>query len=111
MALVKMSNLLGQSIRVPRGAVKSYQGLGFKEDGVEASATEVMDKVDENGEDDKDLTEDEMFVMELEKKPLAQWNKDEVKSYAAIRGVDLAGTKNAQEAKERIKAYIDSLAE
>jgi len=29
MAFVKMSNLLGVTIKVPHGAVKAYQSLGF----------------------------------------------------------------------------------
>ena len=57
------------------------------------------------------MTEDEQFVQELEKKPLSQWNKDEVKKYATICSVDISGTKNAKEAKERIKAFIDEKAE
>ena len=110
MAFVKMSNLLGRTIEVPRGAVKAYQGLGFVVD--ETVATEVVEEVhnEDNGGEDT-LTEDEIFVQELEKKPLSQWNKDEVKQYATICGVDISGTKNAQEAKERIKAFIDNKAE
>ena len=111
MAFVKMSNLLGRTIEVPHGAVKAYQNLGFVVDG--AVATEVVDEVhdEDNGGEDTNLTEDEIFVQELEKKPLSQWNKDEVKQYATICGVDISGTKNAQEAKERIKAFIDDKAE
>lgn len=111
MAFVKMSNLLGKTIEVPRGAVKAYQGLGFAVD--ETVATEVAEKVHDetNGDEEPHLTEDELFVEELEKKPLSQWNKDEVKKYAGICGVDISGTKNAQEAKERIKAFIDDKAE
>lgn len=105
MAFVKMSNLVGKTIEVPRGAVKAYQGLGFTVD--ETVATEVVEEV--HNEDNGD--EDEQFVQELEKKPLSQWNKDEVKQYAAICGVDISGTKNAQEAKERIKAFMDDKAE
>lgn len=110
MAFVKMSNLLGKTIEVPRGAVKAYQSLGFKAD--ETVATEVVEtKEDVTGDESAPLTEDEQFVQELEKKPLSQWNKEEVKQYASICGVDISGTKNAQEAKERIKAFIDEKAE
>lgn len=48
-------------------------------------------------------TADEMFVEELQEKPISQWNKDEVKRYAAINDINLAGTKNVNEAKEVIK--------
>lgn len=114
MAFVKMSNLLGKTIEVPHGAVRAYQGLGFTVDG--KVATEVAkakgnkaEKVVAEVEDT--MTEDERFVHELEKKPLSQWNKDEVKRYATICNIDISGTKNAQEAKERIKTYIDEKAE
>lgn len=106
-----MSNLLGKTIEVPRGAVKAYQGLGFTVD--ETVAIEVAKEVhnEDNGDEGTHLTEDEQFVQELEKKPLSQWNKEEVKQYAAICGVDISGTKNVQEAKERIKAFMDDKVE
>ena len=39
-------------------------------------------------------------------KPIAQWNKAEVKGFAAAKGISLAGTKTIDEAKERIKESI-----
>lgn len=110
MAFVKMSNLLGKTIEVPHGAIRAYQGLGFVVDGT--VTTEVVEvHEDAVADDEVEMTEDEHFVRELEKKPLSQWNKDEVKRYATICNVDISGTKNAQEAKERIKAFIDEKAE
>ena len=52
-------------------------------------------------------TEDEIFVEEILEKPISQWNKDEVKRFAAIKEIDISGTKNAIEAKEIIKSFID----
>lgn len=52
-------------------------------------------------------SEDEIFVEEILEKPISQWNKDEVKRFAAIKEVDISGTKNANEAKEIIKSFID----
>lgn len=43
---------------------------------------------------------------ELVEKPLSQWNKVEVKTFAEAKGIDLAGTKNVNEAKDRIKTYL-----
>lgn len=111
MAFVKMSNLLGQTINVPRGAVKAYQGLGFNIDGTVATEVEEVHKEDIVTGDEVELTEDEQFVRELEKRPISQWNKEEVKKYATICGVDTSGAKNVQEAKERVKAFIDAKAE
>lgn len=111
MAFVKMSNLLGKTIEVPRGAVKAYQNLGFAVDEPKRVAKVAKVKEEATVETDDSLTEDETFVAGVEKKPVSQWSKEEVKRYATICGVDISGTKNAQEAKERIKAFIDSKVE
>lgn len=52
-------------------------------------------------------TEDDIFVEEILEKPISQWNKEEVKRFAAIKEIDISGTKNANEAKEIIKSFID----
>ena len=52
-------------------------------------------------------SEDELFVESIIEKPVSQWNKDEVKRFAAIKGIDLTGTKNAGEAKEIIKTFLE----
>lgn len=52
-------------------------------------------------------TEDEKFLEEIVEKPISQWNKEEVKRYAELNDIDLSGVKNANEAKERIKDFLD----
>ena len=52
-------------------------------------------------------TEDEIFVEEILEKPISQWNKEEVKRFAAINKIDISGTKNANEAKRIIKSFIN----
>lgn len=52
-------------------------------------------------------TEEEKFIDEIIDKPVSQWNKDEVKRFASIKGIDITGTKNAGEAKEIIKQYLE----
>lgn len=54
-----------------------------------------------------DKTEDELFVESVIEKPISQWNKDEVKRFAAIKEIDITGTKNANEAKEIIKGFLE----
>ena len=51
--------------------------------------------------------EDEVFIDEIIEKPLSQWNKDEVKKFAALKGIDISGTKNAGEAQELIKTFLE----
>lgn len=66
---------------------------------------------------DKDFTKEEVkeenteddFVNELLEKPISQWNKEEIKKFAAIKNIDITGTKNAQQAKEIIKVYLEDI--
>lgn len=118
MAFVKMRNLYGKTVKIPASAAKSYRNLGFyPEDEFDENAAQIDDEVDtavETGEDTNagttdetpEKSEDEIFVETISKKPLASWNKDEVKRYAAIYNIDITGTKSANEAKERIKAFM-----
>lgn len=53
-------------------------------------------------------TEEEKFLDEIIEKPISQWNKDEVKRFAALKEIDITGTKNANEAKEIIKSFIEA---
>lgn len=52
-------------------------------------------------------TEDELFAESIIEKPISQWNKEEIKRFAAIKNVDIAGVKSGDEAKERIKAFLE----
>lgn len=54
---------------------------------------------------------DEKFLEEIEEKPLSQWSKDEVKKFAALKDIDLSGTKNINEAKALIKDFMEANAE
>lgn len=44
---------------------------------------------------------------DLTKKPLHKWSKDEVKNFAFKNKIDLAGTKNVNEAKDRIRNFLE----
>lgn len=78
---------------------QGYQIIGDKKEQEEFAP--------EGAPEDEEKTADEIFVEELEKKPISQWGKDEVKRYAAIKGIDLVGTKNVNEAKEVIKKAMN----
>lgn len=54
---------------------------------------------------------DEKFLEEVEEKPLSQWSKEEVKKFAALKGIDFSGTKNINEAKALIKDFMEANAE
>lgn len=90
---------------VTRGAfdgIYSRQGYTIvNEKVVEGAKTPETPKVPEK-------TEDEIFVEEILEKPISQWNKEEVKRFAAIKEIDITGTKNANEAKEIIKSFLEA---
>lgn len=44
----------------------------------------------------------------LLEKPIGQWSNNEVKKFAEAKGIDITGTKNAREAKARIKKFFES---
>lgn len=100
--MVKITNGI-VTFEVTRGAydgIYSYQG--FK-------PVDEVKKAEEKvaaGEGVDNRTDDEKFADELVEKPISQWNKEEVKRFAAIRGIDISGTKNANEAKEIIKQFL-----
>lgn len=52
-------------------------------------------------------TDDELFLESIQEKPVSQWNKDEVKRFAVLNEIDISGTKNAGEAKELIKKFLE----
>lgn len=101
--MVKITN--GVNVfEVTSGAFESvYRHQGYQ---VVAKKKE-QDFVGNNEENQK--TADELFIDELQEKPISQWNKDEVKRYAAIKDIDLAGTKNINDAKDLIKQSMDEV--
>lgn len=97
--MVKITN--GKVIfEVTRGA---FDGI-YSRQGFTIIGKEIPDS-EESVEPTK--SEDEIFVEEILEKPVSQWNKDEVKRFATIKEIDIAGTKNAGEAKEIIKAFLE----
>lgn len=99
--MVKITN--GVNVfEVTRGAfdgIYSRQGYKLVDEKAGTKASEVS-KAPKKSEDD-------IFVEEIIEKPISQWNKEEVKRFAAIKGINISGTKNANEAKEIIKSFID----
>ena len=99
--MVKITN--GVNVfEVTRGAfdgIYSRQGYRLVDEKAEAKAPEAPTAPEK--------AEDDIFVEEILEKPISQWNKEEVKRFAAIKEIDISGTKNANEAKEIIKSFID----
>lgn len=121
MAMVKISNGEVTQI-VSRGAFDTqYKRLGFQivEDNKVAEVQKEVKKVAEEKKPESQVPDDDDFdadaadddteddFEELLEKPISQWNKTEVKDFAAAKCIDIHGTKNANEAKEIIKKYLD----
>lgn len=97
--MVKITN--GVNVfEVTRGAfdgIYSRQGYHVIEEHIETQHEEIPEK-----------TEDELFIEEIVEKPVSQWNKEEVKRFAALNNIDITGTKNVGEAKELIKEFLEN---
>lgn len=97
--MVKITN--GANVfEVTRGAfdgIYSRQGYHVIEERVEAQHEEIPEK-----------NEDELFIEEIVEKPVSQWNKEEVKRFAALNDIDITGTKNVGEAKGLIKEFLEN---
>jgi len=87
-------------IEVTNGAFETvYKGQGYHK---VVEQTVVSAPVKDEGQDAGEADR----IAELEEKPVSQWSKAEVKEYAEAKGIDLSGTKNVNEAKDRIKAAM-----
>lgn len=86
---------------VTKGA---YEDI-FKRQGFKPVKEEKEDKKETVEETKK--TDEETYIEELMEKPISQWNKEEVKTYASLKNVDISNTKNIGEARNIIKQSID----
>lgn len=115
--MVKITN--GVNVfEVSRGA---YDGIfsrqGFKlVDNINTNE-EVVNASDVKSESSSDIVEEEEteeevndakpdWLKELMEKPIANWNKEEIKKYAYEFDIDISDTKNANEARKIIRENI-----
>lgn len=98
--MVKITDFVN-TFEVTQGA---YDDI-FKKQGFELVEEEKEDKKETAEETKK--TNEEAYIEELMEKPISQWNKEEVKTYASLKNVDISNTKNIGEARNIIKQSID----
>lgn len=98
--MVDITNLVN-TYSVTKGA---YEDI-FKRQGFRPVEKEKEDKKETVEETKK--TNEEAYIEELMEKPISQWNKEEVKTYASLKNVDISNTKNIGEARNIIKQSID----
>lgn len=86
---------------VTKGAYEDiFKRQGFKP--VEEEKENKKETVEETKK-----TDEEAYIEELMEKPISQWNKGEVKTYASLKNIDISNTKNIGEARNIIKQSID----
>lgn len=83
---------------VTKGAFETV----FKNQGWQIVNKNVIEPVLEQ----KVLTEDEKFEIEVVEKPIASWSKEELKRFADLKGISLEGVHSTNEVREIIKNYI-----
>lgn len=98
--MIDITNLVN-TYSVTKGA---YEDI-FKKQGFKPIEEEKEDKKETVEETKK--TNEEAYIEELMEKPISQWNKEEVKTYASLKNVDISNTKNIGEARNIIKQSID----
>lgn len=71
--------------------------------------TPVEDNSEVESEEQADAyaPEEKDEIDSLLEKPIGQWSNDEVKAFAEAKGIDITGTKNAKEAKGRIRKFLE----
>lgn len=71
--------------------------------------TPVEDNSEVESEEQADayVPEEKDEIDSLLEKPIGQWSNDEVKAFAEAKGIDITGTKNAKEAKGRIRKFLE----
>lgn len=101
--MVKITNGIN-TFEVPLGA---YRGI-FQKQGYNLipEASGVSRPNSESSGKEIETEQDDTKLQELLEKPISQWNKREVKEFALVNDIDLAGTKSIDEAKARIKERI-----
>lgn len=102
--MVKITN--GVNVfEVTRGA---FDGIYSRQGYTLMNEKKAKAKKENESELTPEKTDDEKFLEEIVEKPISQWNKEEVKRFAALKEIDISGTKNANEAKDIIKSFLEA---
>ena len=81
---------------------------GNKNGNEDVDGDNVSNTTGNTGVNGNEKSDDDKYCEEILEKPIAQWSKEEIKKFAEIKEIDITGTKNAGEARDRIKAYLEA---
>lgn len=104
--MVKITNGINV-FDVPSGAAKAYEASGYHViTDSETGKVIIEDEVVEDVEDvANDANDDDRFIEEIMEKPVSQWNGEEIRRYASIKGIDLTGVRTTKQARSAVIAY------
>lgn len=106
--MVRMFNGI-KTIEIPEGAVNIYKNMGFWVDDEENSGDVVLE---ENAQEpqtspDSDTNSGNDEFAELLSKPISQWDQEEVKEFAAAKGIDVSSATSLKQARAIVKKAIE----
>ena len=92
---------IADDVKTPVTPVETPIGEEVETPDEDNSESESEEQTDVSAPDEKDE------IDSLLEKPIGQWSNDEVKAFAEAKGIDITGTKNAKEAKGRIRKFLE----
>lgn len=108
--MVKITNGIN-TYEVPRGAARVYEACGYHivdDENVDDAVlmTAEAEAYDDGVSDEEVEDADDKFVEEVMEKPVSQWTNEEIKRFAVIKGINLAGVKNTKQARGAVIAFL-----
>lgn len=96
-----------RTLEVTNGAYNGiYRSLGYKPVAHDTDA-KIMAVDTVNNDDKLKMDDDKAAIDELMEKPVSMWSADEIKQYANYYDISLKGTKNADDARGRVKQHLE----
>ena len=92
---------IADEVKTPVTPVETPTGEEVETLDEDNSESESEEQADVSAPDEKDE------IDSLLEKPIGQWSNDEVKAFAEAKGIDITVTKNAKEAKGRIRKFLE----
>lgn len=103
--MVKITN--GRDVlNVPKGAFEMmYKDIGFKVVG-EAERAVIEEHVQHV--EDESNNDDDSFVEEMLEKPISEWDKNELKRFAKVNGIEIPRGTTLAEVRNIIKEFMEN---
>ena len=101
--MVEITNGI-ETFTIPEGAVNVYKNMGFSTIGDKSKkVVKTEAPVIEQNEESNDIDFDELLT-----RPVSQWNQEEIKEFAAAKGIDVSNARSLKQARTIIKEALDA---